>query len=77
MSGLRPHIAVNAAALWFVIGWCMLRMTATRSITRDVCGRCSQTRIPGTLVAIEPNAPRTSAGACGFRSTVSMWLGPP
>jgi hypothetical protein len=55
----------------------MLRTTATRSITRDVRGKCSQTLIPGTLVAIDPNSPRTSAGARGFRSTVSMWLGPP
>ena len=77
MSGLRPHRVANAAALWLVIGWCIARMTARRSITRAVCGMCSQTRSPGTLVAIEPNSPRTSAGAFGFMSTVSMWLGPP
>ena len=31
----------------------------------------------GTLVAIGLNSPRYSAGASGFRSHVSMWLGPP
>jgi hypothetical protein len=34
-------------------------------------GRCSQTRMPGTLVAMLPNVPRTSAGAFGFMSNVS------
>src|SRR5258708_5895278 len=34
-------------------------------------------RMPGTLVAIERNGPRTSAGAPGFGSQVSSWLGPP
>jgi hypothetical protein len=33
---------------------------------------CSQTRDPGTLVAIDLNWPRTSAGALGFMSNVSM-----
>ncbi len=46
----------------------MLRMIATRSITRAVRGMCSQIRNPGTLLAIEPKGPRTSAGAFGFMS---------
>ena len=40
-------------------------------------GKCSQTRTPGTLVAMVRNGPRTSAGASGFGSQVSRWLGPP
>src|SRR6516162_8383032 len=31
-------------------------------------GRCSLMRIPGTLVSIGLNSPRTSEGASGFRS---------
>ena len=45
LSGLRPQRAVNAAALWLVIGWCILRTTARRSITFAVWGKCSQTRV--------------------------------
>ena len=33
--------------------------------------------IPGTLVAIAPNSPRISSGACGLGSKLSMWLIPP
>ena len=34
-------------------------------------------RMPGTVVAIAENSPRTSAGALGFGSNVSRWDGPP
>ena len=40
-------------------------------------GRGSQTEIPATLVGIVPNSPRTSTGASGFGSKLSMWLIPP
>ena len=40
-------------------------------------GRCSVTSRPGVLVGIVLNSPRISAGASGFGSNVSMWLGPP
>ena len=33
--------------------------------------------MPGTLVSIGLNGPRISAGASGFMSQVSSWLGPP
>ena len=34
-------------------------------------------RMPGTAVAAGLYGPRISAGASGFRSQVSRWLGPP
>src|SRR5262245_37279260 len=40
-------------------------------------GSCSLIWMPATLVAIGLNSPRISAGAPGFRSYMSMWLGPP
>ena len=33
--------------------------------------------MPGTFVWIGRNSPRISAGAFGFISYMSMWLGPP
>ena len=33
--------------------------------------------VPGTLVGIGRNSPRISEGALGFKSYMSMWLGPP
>ena len=40
-------------------------------------GKCSQSWMPGTRVAIGLNSPRISTGASGFMSHRSMWLGPP
>src|SRR5437867_4281135 len=40
-------------------------------------GKCSQICIPVTFVAVGLNGPRTVAGAAGFMSQVSSWLGPP
>src|SRR4051794_11578267 len=34
-------------------------------------------RMPGTLVLMGRNSPRNSAGASGFMSYMSRWLGPP
>jgi len=40
-------------------------------------GKCSQTCTPGRRVAIGRNSPRISAGASGFMSNMSIWLGAP
>lgn len=40
-------------------------------------GRISPIRTPGIAVGIERNSPHTSAGASGFGSKVSSWLGDP
>lgn len=47
------------------------------SIWAASMGKCSQTWMPGVLVAMGLNSPRISAGASGFMSHRSMWLGPP
>ena len=65
------------AESWRFASWCMLRTIAILSITRASPGRCSQICTPGTAVEIEANSPRMSAGADGFMSNVSRWLGPP
>ncbi len=49
----------------------------SRSINFAVSGKCSQTRTPGSFVAIDPKGPRISEGASGFGSHMSRWLGPP
>jgi hypothetical protein len=41
------------------------------------CGKCSQSVMPGALVAAGMNGPRYSAGASGFMSQVSMCNAPP
>src|SRR5262245_34877090 len=40
-------------------------------------GSRSDRIMPGTLLGCTPNSPRYSAGAFGFGSHISMWLGPP
>src|SRR5689334_10240752 len=40
-------------------------------------GKSSQISMPGTLVGMGRNSPRTSDGASGLRSHMSWWLGPP
>src|ERR1700678_4233701 len=40
-------------------------------------GKISEISIPETLVLIGLNGPRMEAGASGFMSQVSNWLGPP
>ena len=47
------------------------RTSARRSMMLAWSGKCSQMRTPGTLVAMDPNGPRTSPGASGFGSQVS------
>jgi len=47
------------------------------SATRAVRGSNSEIDRPGTVVAIGPNSPRTSAGASGLGSHVECWGGPP
>ena len=55
----------------------MARRTQILSIIRAVRGISSPTWMPGTLVAIGLNSPRTSAGASGLGSQVSCCGGPP
>ena len=55
----------------------IVRTMASLLAWRARWGKCSQTEMPGTSVAIGSNGPRTSAGASGFMSKVSIWLGPP
>ena len=54
-----------------------LRNSEKRSAQLASRGRCSEISSPGTTVGIGANSPRYSAGACGLRSKVSMWLIPP
>src|SRR5262245_16982344 len=59
------------------IVWCNERTIASLSAHLANSGNSSQTSIPGTADLIGPNGPRISAGASGFGSNVSNWLGPP
>ena len=51
------------------------RTSAKCSAAAASLGRCSEMRRPGTLVAISLKLPPFSCP--GFRSKVSIWLGPP
>src|SRR5262249_26980040 len=42
-----------------------------------IIGMCSEICVPGILVGIGLKSPRMLAGAFGFGSQMSMWLGPP
>ena len=53
------------------------RRTQSLSATSAVRGISSESDRPGTVVAIGPKSPRTSAGASGFGSQVECWGGPP
>ncbi len=55
----------------------MVRMGTSLSIMPARRGKCSQISMPGTLVLMGLNSPRTSAGASGFRSYMSWCGGPP
>lgn len=68
---------ITAYGLWLLYGCETVRISATCFIHVAIRGRCSQMGRPETLVAIEPNSPRTSGGASGLGSNMSMWLGPP
>jgi hypothetical protein len=76
-GGVRPVSDSAAAELWLRIGWCRPRTRASRPMTGADSGRCSQTRTPGTTVAIVWYSPRISAGASGLGSNVSRCDGPP
>src|SRR6516165_2317173 len=47
------------------------------SARRASRGRSSEIDMPGTLVAMGRNSPRTVSGASGFMSHRSIWLGAP
>ena len=72
----RVNTSLHAGP-WTFIRWVIDRSRQTLSIARASRGRCSQSWMPGTGVAIGRNSPRISAGASGFMSQRSMWLGPP
>src|SRR5579862_7444366 len=55
----------------------MERMSVTLSIWSASIGMVSLTCMPSTLVLMALNSPRMLAGASGFGSQMSMWLGPP
>src|SRR5262245_59446402 len=55
----------------------MLRMIASRSVSRAVRGINSPMLVPGTTVSMGLNSPRTSAGASGLGSQVECCGGPP
>src|SRR5262245_7435388 len=55
----------------------MLRTTASLSARGAIFGRCSPKRTPGTRVGMVLKTPRTSAGASGLGSHMSIWLCPP
>ena len=63
--------------VWLLAEQSTLRMIDSLSMIRACSGRCSQTRMPGTRVAIDRYGPRISAGASGLGSHMSIWLGPP
>ena len=59
--------------------WCDAASGPRRACfaSRAWSGNSSQMSMPGTAVRIGRNGPRISAGASGFGSNVSNWLGPP
>lgn len=70
-----PDSATETAWLFEV---CDIERTRhTRFSTEAIRGKCSHARTPGSAVAMVPNSPRRSAGASGFGSSVSIWLGAP
>ena len=73
----RPVYISLQAGPWTGILCCSDRSSVILSICEASCGKCSHIWIPGTLVEIGLKSPRTSAGALGFMSHKSMWLGPP
>src|SRR5205085_3251125 len=77
---LAPPRAVSIrcpAAKWSPLSWCSERTIENLSATLACSGHNSLTSKPGTLVLIGFQMPRYSAGASGFISYRSRWLGPP
>ena len=78
----KPGAPVSAPCTWEEIAagavhpqTFRLRTMASLCIRRAVCGRSSQTCVPGTDVGIARNGPPVSVP--GFGSHVSSWLAPP
>ncbi len=59
------------ALSWFGSSDCMERMMETLSKCRDMLGRSSEIRMPGTLVDMDRKL------LLGLGSHVSIWAGPP
>src|SRR6266436_3382761 len=55
----------------------MERMRVALSRALAIIGMVSLMCVPGILVLIGFNSPRMLAGASGFGSQMSIWLGPP
>src|SRR5688572_10907172 len=74
-----PLSRLCMASKWLLIapGWVMelISVNWSVSLASSVC--ISLIRMPGTLVAMGWYGPRIDAGASGFMSQVSTWLGPP
>ena len=66
-----------------VIGVWLLALQSTERSIESLCameacrGRCSENLTPGMVVWMVEKGPRTSAGASGLGSHISIWLGPP
>src|SRR5918912_992549 len=73
----RPTIDQYMPELCWVWPWWTVRTTASRSARWASRGSSSDTRSPGTRVAIGLNGPRTFCGASGLGSQRSRWLGAP
>ena len=76
-AGVRGRPVMHWYASWSPELPTSERMMANLSIILAMRGNSSQIWIPGTLVWIGLNSPRTSAGASGLRSHMSMCGGPP
>src|SRR4029079_13901264 len=63
--------------LWLLLGCVSDRTIAYLSARRASRGNFSQMSMPGTLVLMDLNSPRTSYSAPGLRSDVSCCGGPP
>src|SRR5262245_52562792 len=74
-----PARLLCMASKWLLMlpGWVIDRMSAKCLVSFAIRGCSSLMRIPGTAVAMGLYGPRISAGAAGFRSHVSRWLGAP
>ena len=84
-AGLPPMLAMSLflKPLWHWKASCAPaeptseRMKTYRSAVAASRGINSETWKPGSTVEIGENSPRTSEGASGFRSIMSIWGGPP
>src|ERR1700722_20064651 len=77
LFSLAPVNAIEPASRWPALKLTLLRINEYLSDRAASLGKSSAKRTPGVRVAIVANGPRYSAGALGFGSKRSRWLGPP